>query len=514
MICCRPMFCLPTQSGRNVSLVCYDNHFFREQFAKSLFCVVCVVGLSKMRMRNRTTLPDNKPDVGDGITPSGNKRHYNRKTVMCRLCLRLLPKEDLPEIFAPSGCTHKAIQAAVSIQVQKKDRSIRICHCCLDIIYLINDFRKICERTELLISQNVDISAEAFWSDEADRKLFEKCRTLVEQCQTEVDRLFIAQSLVYCEVQKEDLIDESVDPPEPSELVIEHSSPAFKQEKDEDDDIKAEDESDNGNTSVKTEDDIEADFSDTGSQNLDCEEKKEPEGAIIEDEKKSEWETKINRKSKEPKDRPRRRGRPALPEEMLKRRRRKPGEPKQKPGPKNRAKLPTQSVCEICGMLVNRENEERHRNEHLGHRPYACTVEGCTHSFSSKAGLHGHLARHADRNNVYDCDICGAKIKTKSSLHRHRKMHTTEKPHACNICGKRFWRKSYLNHHATVHTGIAKFPCEYCGFVFKNKYWRSFHIKQKHVAKGEMPKFETQDEIEELGEIPEEAVPVMNEEYA
>lgn len=160
---------------------------------------------------------------------------------------------------------------------------------------------------------------------------------------------------------------------------------------------------------------------------------------------------------------------------------------------------------------MNRENQERHRNDHLGYRPYPCTIEGCTHAFSSKAGLHGHLARHADRDNVYDCDICGAKIKTKSSLHRHRKMHTMEKPHACDICGKRFWRKSYLNHHSTVHTGIAKFPCEYCGFVFKNKYWRSFHIKQKHVAKGEEPRFEAHEELEENGEIPEEVTEISIE---
>lgn len=70
-----------------------------------------------MKMRNRNTLSEGKHDADGEVGASGNKRHYNKKAVMCRLCLRMLPKEDLPEIFAPSGNTHRAIQAAVSIQV-------------------------------------------------------------------------------------------------------------------------------------------------------------------------------------------------------------------------------------------------------------------------------------------------------------------------------------------------------------------------------------------------------------
>lgn len=400
---------------------------------------------------------------------------------------------------------------------------------------MINDFRGTCERTELLFSQNVEISDSVFWIDESDQKVFGKCRALVEQCKTEVDNIFTDQSEFFCNVQTEELLDEScevversVEEPivklEETELThdVDAESSTVKKEPYEEQHL------DQLDTDSDPDFDPDFDGSDTDDPDYKVEDQPEQKCNQNNEEVESSPTTTEKRKKREPGEPTRRRGRPSLPEELLKRRRRKPGEPKKKPGPKNRIKLPAQSVifdlfvyircikfpsmfqvCEICGMMVSRENQERHQNDHLGSRPYACTVEGCSHAFSSKAGLHGHLARHADRNNVYDCDICGAKIKTKSSLHRHRKMHTTEKPHACDICGKRFWRKSYLNHHATVHTGIAKFPCEYCGFVFKNKYWRSFHIKQKHVAKGEAPKFEALEELEENGEMAEVLEPGM-----
>ncbi|XP_058823770.1 zinc finger protein 239-like [Topomyia yanbarensis] len=455
----------------------------------------------------------------DDSPPTSNKRPYNRKALLCRLCLRVLAKEDLLEIFTGNNNLQKAIRAAVSVEVNRKDRSIRLCQSCLDLVYTINDFRTVCEKSAALLSQNVQIPSGTFWADESDQKVFAKCRALVEQCKTEIEKLFLEKSDVCCD-DTNDSFEESVTLPVEPSPTEEVDIKSVKNELP----VKAEALNIDILSDVDDDDDVGLDIDDTCSLKLEQESETafigftDPESEAENNEQKEDTDpdfiAKPKRSKKNSSDPPRRRGRPILPDEMLKRRRRIPGEPKRKPGPKNRIKLPAQSVCEICGLLVNRENQERHRNDHLGHRPYPCTVEGCSRSFSSKAGLLGHLARHADRDNIYDCDICGAKIKTKSSLQRHRKMHVAEKPHACDICGKRFWRKSYLNHHSTVHTGVAKFPCEYCGFVFKNKYWRSFHIKQKHVAKGEEPKFQAQDELDENGDIPQGLVTEISIEFA
>ncbi|XP_055543519.1 zinc finger and SCAN domain-containing protein 12-like isoform X2 [Wyeomyia smithii] len=455
-----------------------------------------------------------------------------RKLLQCRLCFRVLSKEELPEIFPGNETSvQEAIHSAVSIEVTKQDRAVRICHSCLYMVHMINDFRIICEKTQLLFTKHQLLSVGEFWNKACDQEIFVKCFALVQQCKNSIEELCLKQ---YVSDLTNNVASHSFDLPADNKQETESYHEQLDQQvKDELVEFKADisvcrDSYENSQCTLKSEqgsisgEDSEDDRIGSFEENLadlrgetvskkkDLEEEQQMHGEADFEVDDPEFVTKPKRAKRAPDEPRRRRGRPALPEEMLKRRRRKPGEPKKKPGPKNRIKLPTQSVCEICGKLVNRENQERHRNDHLGHRPYPCTIDGCSHAFSSKAGLHGHLARHADRDNVYDCDICGAKIKTKSSLHRHRKMHTMEKPHACDICGKRFWRKSYLNHHSTVHTGIAKFPCEYCGFVFKNKYWRSFHIKQKHVAKGEEPRLET---LEEDAEIPEEVVTEISIEY-
>ncbi|XP_019564284.2 zinc finger and SCAN domain-containing protein 31 [Aedes albopictus] len=436
---------------------------------------------------------------------ASNKRPYTRKSLLCRLCLRVLPKEQLPEIFTYTFNLSKAIRLAVGTEVSKKDRSVRICYCCLELVQVVNDFRGTCERAEVLFTQNVEFAGDAFWQDESDQQMFDKCRTMVEKYKAKVEDLLARKLEIICDIKPETELEESASPE--SETVersvviqvdpveIDEEGNIVKQEPDEPLYLDEE--------HLEQPSGSEQDFDGSELDDPDYVEEQNGEQNEGEDSKTKQCE-KIQALDPDAPPR-RRRGRPSLPEEMLKRRRRQPGEPRRRPGPKNHFKLPPQSICEICGVMVSRENQERHRNEHLGHRPYACTVEGCTHAFTSKSGLHGHLARHADRDNVYDCDICGKKIKTKSSLHRHKKLHTAEKPHGCDICGKRFWRRAYLNHHATVHTGVAKFPCEYCGFVFKNKYWRSFHIKQKHVAKGEAPRYEALDELPENGEMAEVA---------
>lgn len=463
-----------------------------------------------MKSRSATAAETRNAASVEGERPN-HKRPYNRKSLICRLCLRVLPKNQLPEIFAQSGNLPKVIQSAVATEVSKKDRSIRICVCCLDMVKTISDFRATCERAGVLFTQNLEIPEGSFWTEDSDQKIFGKCRTLVEEFKIEVDKHFTNQLAVICDVQKEDVLEESTHsediPMEPTTVLeeehvdVEDTGNAVKVEPEEQ--LYLEEEHLEEQPSGSEHDFVCSDVDDPDFVIDDqCNEMEDQN----DDEEVSAPDIKETLEVAAPR---RRRGRPCLPEELLKRRKRKPGEPKRKPGPKGYNKPPPQSICEICGVMVNRENQERHRNEHLGNRPYVCTIEGCSHAFTSKAGLHGHLARHADRDKIYDCDICGAKIKTKSSLHRHKKLHTAEKPHGCDICGKRFWRKSYLNHHATVHTGVAKFPCEYCGFVFKNKYWRSFHIKQKHVAKGEAPKFEALEELaenEEMAEVLEDGV--------
>lgn len=57
-------------------------------------------------------------------------------------------------------------------------------------------------------------------------------------------------------------------------------------------------------------------------------------------------------------------------------------------------------------------------------------------------------------NLRYICDICGAGLKRKEHLERHKLGHNPERPYVCNICHKGFKRKEHLNLHAVIHSGL------------------------------------------------------------
>jgi len=42
------------------------------------------------------------------------------------------------------------------------------------------------------------------------------------------------------------------------------------------------------------------------------------------------------------------------------------------------------------------------------------------------------------------CEICGKHLADPSSLYRHRKIHSGEKPHECPYCGRKFIQR-YAN---------------------------------------------------------------------
>jgi uncharacterized Zn-finger protein len=54
----------------------------------------------------------------------------------------------------------------------------------------------------------------------------------------------------------------------------------------------------------------------------------------------------------------------------------------------------------------------------------------------------------------YICDICGAGLKRKEHLERHKLGHNPERPYVCQVCLKGFKRKEHLNLHAVIHSGL------------------------------------------------------------
>ncbi|XP_048198008.1 zinc finger protein 556 [Perognathus longimembris pacificus] len=96
-------------------------------------------------------------------------------------------------------------------------------------------------------------------------------------------------------------------------------------------------------------------------------------------------------------------------------------------------------------------------------RRYEC--ERCGNVFTHPSSLQRHIRIHTGQK-PHKCAQCGKAFSRPSYLRTHEKTHSGEKPHACGVCGKAFLRPYSLTVHARVHTGEKPFACTRCGRPF------------------------------------------------
>ncbi|XP_042525843.1 zinc finger protein 556-like [Dipodomys spectabilis] len=96
-------------------------------------------------------------------------------------------------------------------------------------------------------------------------------------------------------------------------------------------------------------------------------------------------------------------------------------------------------------------------------RRYECGR--CGNVFTHPSSLQRHIRIHTGQK-PHKCGVCGKAFSRPSYLRTHEKTHSGEKPHACGVCGKAFLRPYSLTVHARVHTGEKPFECARCGRPF------------------------------------------------
>ncbi|KAH0955775.1 hypothetical protein HN011_003703 [Eciton burchellii] len=125
--------------------------------------------------------------------------------------------------------------------------------------------------------------------------------------------------------------------------------------------------------------------------------------------------------------------------------------------------------CQEVRPKIEFEIEPQHIN---GMLVYHCPE--CAYRFEDRETLHEHLEDHKQRPHI--CDICGASLKRKEHLDRHKQGHNKDRPYQCNMCCKAFKRNEHLARHMITHSGSKNQICTECGKAF----YRKDHLK-KHL---------------------------------
>ncbi|XP_011639410.1 zinc finger protein 22-like [Pogonomyrmex barbatus] len=133
--------------------------------------------------------------------------------------------------------------------------------------------------------------------------------------------------------------------------------------------------------------------------------------------------------------------------------------------------------CQEVRPKIEFEIEPQHIN---GILVYHCPE--CAYRFDDREALHEHLEDHKQRPHI--CDICGASLKRKEHLDRHKQGHNKDRPYQCNMCCKAFKRNEHLARHMITHSGSKNQICTECGKAFYRKDHLKKHLQSHNSGRG------------------------------
>ncbi|KFM68728.1 Zinc finger and BTB domain-containing protein 24, partial [Stegodyphus mimosarum] len=98
--------------------------------------------------------------------------------------------------------------------------------------------------------------------------------------------------------------------------------------------------------------------------------------------------------------------------------------------------------------------------------------------------------RSKNPDNNFICNICNFTFCSKSTLLRHKRMHSGNPWFICKYCGKFFFRKDvYIRHEINVHNKSPKtvFCCYYCKVYFNSSLQLKDHVLETHKESAFLP---------------------------
>jgi len=135
---------------------------------------------------------------------------------------------------------------------------------------------------------------------------------------------------------------------------------------------------------------------------------------------------------------------------------------------KRRKSVPTSNMrvpCTVCGDMFHPSSLKRHLRLHTDEKPFGCSI--CEKTFRDASSLKFHEKVHSD-DRAFQCEQCSKSFVRLNEYKRHKKrIHDEIKDHVCETCGQAFMMESNLKKHMYVDHGLGiKFDCERCGNPF------------------------------------------------
>ncbi|XP_074173870.1 transcriptional repressor CTCFL isoform X2 [Rhinolophus sinicus] len=139
--------------------------------------------------------------------------------------------------------------------------------------------------------------------------------------------------------------------------------------------------------------------------------------------------------------------------------------------------------CDVCMFTSSRISSlNRHMKTHSTEKPHMCHL--CLKAFRTVTLLRNHLNTHTG-TRPYKCADCDMAFVTSGELVRHRRYkHTHEKPFKCSMCKYASVEASKLKRHIRSHTGERPFQCCLCSYASKDTYKLKRHMR---THSGEKP---------------------------